>query len=215
MLFGIGSPLAVDAEETCGRLGWNVLAGIRNRDGEAFLLKAGAIRRPAEIDAMLLRAPCICPLFNPFNRRVAWEEASALGFKCSGPLVDPTAVIASSTAIGEGSFVNAACVFGAAGRIGRFVVVNRGSGLGHHARIADFASIGPGAVIAGRAEIGSGAVIGAGAVILPGVRVGEAAYVGAGSVVTRDVPDCTKVFGSPARAIGKNLPSWPGPGKTD
>ncbi len=216
VLFGIGSPLCVDAEETCGRLGLNLLAGIRNRNSEVFLLKADAIRSPAEIDAALLRTPCLCPVFDPINRRIAWGEAAALGFMACGPLVDPTSVVASSTAIGDGSFVNAACVIGAAGKIGRFVVINRGAGLGHHARIADFVSVGPGVVIAGRVEIAAGATIGAGAVILPGICIGEAAFVGAGSVVTRDVPGRTKVFGSPARIIEKNLPEWtnlhePGP----
>lgn len=209
--FGIGSPLCADAEETCGRLGLNLKAGIRNREGEVFILKAVAIRSPAEIDAAVLRTPCVCPIFNPINRRIAWEEATALGFTAYGPLVDPTAVVASSTVIGEGSYVNAACVIGAAGEIGRFVVINRGAGLGHHARIADFVSIGPGVVIAGGVKIGTGAIIGAGAVILPGVCIGEAAFVGAGSVVTRDVPSRTKVFGSPARIIQKSLPAWADP----
>ena len=46
------------------------------------------------------------------------------------------------------------------------------------------------------------AVIGNGCVIFP-VRIGENAVVGAGSVITKDVPDNTKVAGSPAKIIGK------------
>ena len=51
VLFGVGSPLTVDAEETCGRLGLNRLAGIRNREGEVFLLKrdAGSVLLPISI----------------------------------------------------------------------------------------------------------------------------------------------------------------------
>ncbi len=50
-------------------------------------------------------------------------------------------------------------------------------------------------------HIGPKAWIGAGAILLPGVAIGEGAVVGAGSVVTKDVPEGSKVVGSPARAI--------------
>mgnify|MGYP000946517714 FL=1 len=51
-------------------------------------------------------------------------------------------------------------------------------------------------------EICDNAVIGSGCVIFP-VRIGKNSVVGAGSVVTKDVPDNTKVAGSPAKRIGK------------
>jgi acetyltransferase-like isoleucine patch superfamily enzyme len=51
-------------------------------------------------------------------------------------------------------------------------------------------------------EICDNAVIGSGCVIFP-VRIGKNSVVGAGSVVTKDVPDNTKVAGSPAKRIGR------------
>ncbi|MAV65158.1 MAG: N-acetyltransferase [Pelagibacteraceae bacterium TMED124] len=51
-----------------------------------------------------------------------------------------------------------------------------------------------------KTEICDNAVIGSGCVIFP-VRIGKNAVVGAGSVVTSDVPDNTKVAGSPAKEI--------------
>jgi acetyltransferase-like isoleucine patch superfamily enzyme len=51
-------------------------------------------------------------------------------------------------------------------------------------------------------EICDNAVIGSGCVIFP-VRIGKNSVVGAGSVVTKDVPDNTKVAGSPAVKIGE------------
>ncbi len=38
-------------------------------------------------------------------------------------------------------------------------------------------------------------------IILPGVRIGEGAIIGAGSVVTKNVPACAIVGGSPAKII--------------
>ena len=51
-------------------------------------------------------------------------------------------------------------------------------------------------------KICDNAVVGSGCVIFP-VRIGTNSVVGAGSVVTEDVPDNTKVAGTPAKIIGK------------
>jgi maltose O-acetyltransferase len=49
--------------------------------------------------------------------------------------------------------------------------------------------------------IGDGVWIGAGVMILPGVTVGAGAVIGARSLVTRDVPERTLAFGTPARPV--------------
>ena len=53
-----------------------------------------------------------------------------------------------------------------------------------------------------RTHVRTGASLGAGAILLPGVTVGRYAMVGAGALVTRDVPDFSLVYGSPARVHG-------------
>ena len=53
-----------------------------------------------------------------------------------------------------------------------------------------------------RTLVKTGASLGAGAILLPGVTIGRFAMVGAGALVTRDVPDYTLVYGSPARTHG-------------
>lgn len=49
--------------------------------------------------------------------------------------------------------------------------------------------------------IGKNVWIGANSTILPGVTIGDGAIVAAGSVVTKDVPECTVVGGTPAKII--------------
>lgn len=56
--------------------------------------------------------------------------------------------------------------------------------------------------VVGRTRVCYGAAIGAGSIIVTGVTIGRWAMVGAGAVVTRDVPDCGLVAGTPARLIG-------------
>lgn len=189
VLFGVGSPLIVEYEETCRRLGLAIAAGVRNRAGEVFLSAGLRLLDVGEIDPDVLRTPCLCPLFTPGNRHLACREADDLGFSFAPAVVDPHAVVAGSTEIGEGSYVNAGSVIGAGGRIGRHVVINRLAGVGHHAQIGSFVSIGPGATLCGQVEVGDGVLVGAGAIILPKVRIGAGVIVPAGTVVKNNVPD--------------------------
>ncbi len=201
ILFGIGSPLVAEYAETCRRLGYRIVAAIRNRPGPVFFADADAIVDVRELAPELRRAACLCPMFSPRNRAVAADEAVALGLAFAPALIDPTAVVASTAAAGAGSFINAGCIIGADANLGAHVVVNRGATVGHHAAVAAFASLGPGAILAGQVTVGTGAMIGAGAVVLPKVVIGPHAVVGAGAVVVRDVPAGAKVFGNPARIV--------------
>ena len=206
VLYAVGSPLVADVEETCRRLGVAVAGAVRNVDGAHCLLDASVLRELADVDAALLRVPCIVPLFNPTNRRRAAGEAIGRGFSIAPALVDPTAIVASSAQLGDGSYLNAGVVIGAAARLGRHAIVNRASSIGHHAGIGDFVSIGPGATVAGLASIERGAMIGAGAVILPRIAIGAGCIIGAGAVVTRNVSSGSMAVGNPARIVRDGLP---------
>src|SRR5215831_3159998 len=114
VLYAVGSSLLVDVEETCRRLRVTIAAAIRNVVGAQWLRDSTVLREAVDIDAGLLAIPCLVPLFNPFNRHQATREAVRRGFSIAPPLVDPTAVVASSTTIGLGAYVNAGVVIGAA-----------------------------------------------------------------------------------------------------
>ena len=49
--------------------------------------------------------------------------------------------------------------------------------------------------------IGNNVWIGGGAIILPGVTIGDNAVIGAGSVVTKNIPESTLAYGTPARVV--------------
>jgi len=210
VLYAVGSPLVADVEETCRRLGVSIAGAIRNIDGAHYLLDASALRELANVDAALLRVPCIVPLFTPVNRRRAVGEATGRGFAIAAALVDPTAIVASSSQLGDASYLNAGVVIGAAARLGRHAIVNRASSIGHHAAIGDFVSIGPGATVASLVSIERGAMIGAGAVVLPRIEIGAGCVIGAGAVVTRNAPAGAMAVGNPARIIREGLPAIEG-----
>jgi hypothetical protein len=200
VLYAIGSPLVAEYEETCRRLGYRIAAGVRNFPGPVYLDEATPVVDLDALSARVLAVPCVCPLFGPANRRIARDEAAAAGFRFAAALIDPTAIVASSSSFGRGTFVNAGCVIGACTRAGEHVVINRGASVGHHVVLGELVSLGPSAVLGGNVVIDAGALIGAGAVVLPKVRIGAEAVVGAGAVVVEDVPPRTTVVGNPARA---------------
>ena len=212
ILFGIGSPLLVDVEESLYRAGVPVIAGIRNRPGDSYLSEDLPCQTTDTLTNELADLPFLVPIFTPAYRWEAAREAASLGLVRPFKLIDPSVPAPRRLEIGEGSYVNAGCTIGAETKFGPFALVNRGVSIGHHVRLGAFVSIGPGAVVAGHVTIGTGSVIGAGATILPGVTVGDNAVAGAGAVVTRDVPAGCLVVGNTARVVRQNIGGYRGLG---
>ena len=201
VIYAVGSPIVVDVVETCQRLQINIAGWVQNVEGENFAPPDAIVSDLDHLSSDLLRHEFTVPLFTPRYRLSAAAQARERGLLRPGTLIDPTAVVASSTTLGPGCYVNSLANIGGAGRIGAFCFVNRSATLGHHADIADFVSIGPGAVLAGMIRIGEGTMIGAGAVVLPRISIGAGAVVAAGAVVMQDVAPQTMVAGNPARLL--------------
>ncbi len=186
-LFGVGSPIIVDVEESCLRAGWPIGLGVQNVPPPVYVSDAVPIQTVTS--EFRLSGPVLLPLFSPGNRYSAWQQAISLGARDFPVLIDPTTILPRRIDIDQVVYINAGCTLGAASRLGRFAFINRGACLGHHLNLGAFASVGPGAVIAGQVTIGDRAMIGAGAVILPGISVGANCVVGAGVVVDANLPD--------------------------
>jgi len=199
ILYGVSSPLIVDYEETLRRLNADVIAAV-SVGGPVRILSRKKMISAEDARGRFEDAPFIPCAFAPQNRRSLWVSAVDLGLTLGPALVDPNAVIASTSKVAAGCYLNAGAVVGGASVIDQCVVVNRNASIGHHCMVSEFVSIGPGVTIASNVNIGKGAVIGAGATVLPDVRIGDFAVVAGGSVVRRNVPAETLVSGNPARA---------------
>ncbi len=206
VLYGAGSPLAIEAEESCARAGIEIAAAVRNVEGPVYVTGAVRVVSAADVDASLRACEVVLALFTPANRKAAYEDALERGFPGAATLVDPTTTLARSAKLGHGVYLNAGCIIAGGCRIGNLALVNRGASVGHHARLEDYVSIGPGAVLAGSVSIERGAVIGAGAVVLPGITVGENAMVAAGAVVTAPVAAGALVGGNPCKVLKRRDP---------
>lgn len=121
--------------------------------------------------------------------------------------VHPTAIIAASAQIGEGTVVFAGAIVQPNSRIGRHVIINTGASVDHDNIIGDYAHISPKAALCGHVEVGEGSHVGVGAVVIPKVKIGKWCKIGAGAVIIRDVPDYSTVVGNPGRIIKTEKPT--------
>jgi len=198
VLFGVRSPLVTEFEESCDRAGISVIAGV-SVSGAPRMAGAAPVVALDEVGNRLGGEGYLACAFSPRRRRALADQAEASGLRPAPALIDPTVILAKTSRIDEGSFINAACVIGSVAFVGMNVLMNRSASLGHHSVLEDDVSIGPGAIMAGNVRVGRGSMIGAGATILPDIRIGCDCVVAAGSVVNRNVPDGTFVAGNPAK----------------
>ena len=74
VLYGIGSPLVVDAEESCARAAIDIVAGIRNVEARDWVSEAVRVVAAADVDDALRRHPIVVALFTPGHRRRAFHR---------------------------------------------------------------------------------------------------------------------------------------------
>jgi len=115
--------------------------------------------------------------------------------------VHPSALVAPTAVLGEGSVVLHGAVVQPNATIGRHVLINTAASVDHDCVVGDFAHVSPHATLCGHVEVGEGTHIGAGAVVIPKVRIGRWCRVGAGAVVLSDLPDHVTAVGNPARVL--------------
>lgn len=138
-------------------------------------------------------------------RQSLFETIRAAGHR-PATVCHPSAQVAGSASLGEGSMLMARVVVNTLARIGDGCLLNTASVVEHHCQIGSFVHLAPGVLLGGGVHIGDRAFLGLGAIVLPGIRVGADAIVGAGAVVLRDVPAGAVVAGNPARPLARSRP---------
>jgi hypothetical protein len=79
LLFGVGSPIVIDFEESLCRAGLSLVAGIRNRPEVSYLSEDVRTLTPEALSSALLGLPFLVPIFTPGYRQMAVEEAARDG----------------------------------------------------------------------------------------------------------------------------------------
>ena len=121
-------------------------------------------------------------------------------------LVDPTAVVAEPSRLGEGTVVLPLAHVGPGARLGPGCLLNTRSSLDHDGQMEPFSSLAPGVHCGGQVQIGERAAVGLGASVVQRVRVGADTVVGAGAVVLDSLPERVVAHGVPARVVRSREP---------
>ncbi len=157
------------------------------------------------LETLLADAECpsnfIIALGDNYTRAKKFEFLLAQGKYPIDVVRHPSAIIADTASIGEGSVIMAGVVINPYAKIGRNVIVNTGAIIEHDCVVGDHAHIAPGAVLCGAAQVGTYSWIGAGTVVIEKSKVAKGCIVGAGSVVIKDIPSNNMAVGVPAKVI--------------
>jgi sugar O-acyltransferase (sialic acid O-acetyltransferase NeuD family) len=161
----------------------------------------GPLAMARDLDGVRL----VCGVGGPSSHRAKKDVVRATGRTSSEfhTVVHPSAALAGTAAIGEGSVILAHTSVCSRARIGKHVMILPNVVVGHDSEIGDTTVVAAGVVVSGMVHVGEGAYLGAAASIRQGVRVGDGALVGMGSVVLRDVDPGDVVVGVPARSMGR------------
>ena len=136
---------------------------------------------------------------SPLREKLA-DKAAAIGFKF--PIIqDPSAIVAESAAIGEGTFIGKNAVVNAGAIIGKHCIINTGAIIEHECLVGDFSHVSVGATLCGEATVGKNCMIGSRSIVIQCLTIGDKCVIGAGAVVNRNLPDSCKAVGVPVRII--------------
>lgn len=111
----------------------------------------------------------------------------------------PSALVADTACVGQGTLLMARAHVGNASRIGTFCMINSGSSLDHDCIMGDFSSFAPGVFTGGQVEVGECSHLGVGVSVSHQKKIGAHAVIGTGGVVVRDIPALSVSYGNPAR----------------
>lgn len=115
--------------------------------------------------------------------------------------IHSNAIIAESSVIGHGNYINAGVILGPNVIIGNHCLLHTNVGLDEGVSIGHFSQIGMGCNINASVIIEDEVFIGSGVTVVAGVTIGKGSRIGAGSVVIGNVQESAVLFGNPATEV--------------
>lgn len=116
--------------------------------------------------------------------------------------IHPSAIISSSTFIGEGTVIMPNAVINARSIVGKHCIINTGAIVEHDNNIGDYSHISVGANLGGTVSIGQKSWIGIGSTIKNNCYITSNVIIGAGATVVSDINEEGKYIGIPAKKLG-------------
>lgn len=141
---------------------------------------------------------CVIALGDPSQRASVADKLRQRGARFE-TIIHPSAYVAKSAEIGEGSIICPFAFVGPMARLGKNVVLNVHAVAGHESTVGDYSVLSPQAMAHGGAQLESGVFLGAAAIVTHGVHIGANARLSAGGVAYDHIPAQATALGNPAR----------------
>lgn len=140
---------------------------------------------------------------NPHGRKKIFELMHTLGNPSFCTLIDPSAIVGDSIAIGKGCIICAGVICTVNINISDHVIINLNSTVGHDTVINEFSTIAPNVSISGNITIEPCVEVGTGASVREKLTLGSESLIGMGSVVTKNTLESSIVVGNPAKPLSR------------
>lgn len=137
---------------------------------------------------------------NGIIRKRVMEKYQNLNFPV---LIHPSAVVAESVEIGEGTVIMAGAVINPGTRIGKGTIINTSSSVDHDCVVGDYCHVAVGAHLSGTVSVGAMTWVGAGATVSNNINICGDCMIGAGAVVIKDIDEPGTYVGVPANMRSK------------
>jgi UDP-perosamine 4-acetyltransferase len=131
------------------------------------------------------------PLKNKVREQL-FQKFKNLGYSFE-TLIHPSAIIAKTVSLGEGTQVMARVVLQPNVIIGHNAIINTGACIDHDCCIGNHVHVAPGAILSGNVHVGDYSHVGVGVNIIQSIEIGSHAMICAGTTVTKNVLSSQKV----------------------
>ena len=147
----------------------------------------------------------------PHRNCVALLRALGITDERYATVIDESAHVPVSCAIGSGSIVFAHAVLTTDIEVGPHVVIMPNATLTHDNRISHYATICAGVSLGGAVEVGPAAYLGMNSSVRENLKIGATAVLGMGAVLLSDLPAGETWVGVPAAPVGLATKISPSP----
>ena len=97
-------------------------------------------------------------------------------------VVDPSAIVSETAAIGEGTFIGKGAIVNAEAKVGMLCIINSKALVEHETVVGDYSHVAVGANLCEQVRLGDHVFVGAGATVAQCVNVGAGSFIKAGEV---------------------------------
>jgi len=119
--------------------------------------------------------------------------------------IHPSVLISKHAQVGVGNVFMPGVIINTFARIHNHCMIHTNSSLEHNSVMEDFSSISAGVTTGGFFVLGEFSAIALGVTLFDRIKIGKHSVIGSGSLVTKDIPEYSLAYGSPAKVIRKRV----------